>query len=216
MTIGLPRRDTYVAHGYTLADIYNLAVHAVRTDHWRADLEFPERVAAAWSAIATALCSSDTAPHRNELAHVGREASADVIDQNMRHRGIDKRAATFGESRVNFERFWTRLPGAPLEERVVDGVSLQQIWPLLKPTYQDALMALATYEDYAEAAKVMGLRYGAFCRRVRLGRLEFLRLWHEGEKPSAVWGRDKRQGRDNTGRTAVRVLARRSRLGGVA
>lgn len=216
MIAGLPRNETYIAHGYTLADIHTLSVYAVRTDHWRADLEFSDRVAGAWSAIATTLCGSDTPPHRNELIRVAREASSDVIDQNMRHRGIDKRGATFGESRVNFERFWTRLPGTPLEDRVVDGVSLQQIWPLLKPGYQDALMALATYGDYAEAAKVMGLRYHTFCQRVRLARLEFLRLWHEGEKPSAVWGKDKRRGRDNTGRTAVRVMARRSRAAGAA
>lgn len=115
MIAGLPRNETYIAHGYTLADIHTLSVYAVRTDHWRADLEFSDRVAGAWSAIATTLCGSDTPPHRNELIRVAREASSDVIDQNMRHRGIDKRGATFGESRVNFERFWTRLPGAPLE-----------------------------------------------------------------------------------------------------
>jgi hypothetical protein len=214
--LGFPRTTTLIAHGYTLADIYDLAVHAVLTDHWRSDINRVERVSAAWSAVAAALCSADEPPHRRELVLLAREASEDVIAQDMKHRGVDKRGATFGEQRVSFERFWFSLPSSGTEDRVVDAVTLQQIWPQLKPAWQEAFLALAAHGDYADAAGSLGLAYGTFCARVRHGRMAFLRLWHEGEQPSSVWGRDKRQGRDNTGRTAVRVLARRARMAGAA
>jgi hypothetical protein len=208
--VKLPRAATHIAHEYTLSDVYDLAVYCVRTDHWRASIEWNERVEAAWSAIALALVESEDAPSRRELIFIGRDASADVIDSNMRHRGVDKRSASFGETRVNFGRYWTRLPRTPLEDRVIDDLAMSQIWPRLRPELQEALIALATHNDYAIAARSMGLKYYTFCARVRRARTQFLRHWHEGETPSAVWGRDKLQGRD-TGSTAVRVMAKRRR-----
>jgi hypothetical protein len=98
-----------------------------------------------------------------------------------------------------------------VEDRIVDAISLSQIWPRLTAVQQEALIALATCDDYAAAAQGLGLAYYTFCARVRHARLTFLRYWHEGEQSSTVWGRDKRKGRENTGRTAVRVLHRRER-----
>jgi hypothetical protein len=207
---GLPRSATHIAHGYAASDVYDLAVYAVRTDHWRPSLEWVERVEAAWSAIACALVEADQPPHRGELVIIGRDASADVIDGNMRHRGVDKRGATFGEVRTSFDRFWFRLPGTPLADRVVEDLALIQIWPRLNEDLQEALVTLAVHGDYSVAAEALGLKYYTFCARVRRARIDFLRHWHEGETPSTTWGNDKRQGRD-TGRTAVRVLAQRRR-----
>lgn len=209
---GLPRSATPVAHGYSAADIYDLAVLAVRTDRWRPTLLWAERVEAAWSAIACALVEEQNLPSRRDLVIIARDASADVIDGNMRHRGIDKRAATFGERRVNFDRYWFRLPGTPLADRVVDDVALSQIWPCLAPGMQEALIALVVHGDYAVAAESLGLKYYTFCARVRHARLAFLRYWHEGEVPSSIWGRDKLRGRGSSGRTAVRVHARSAKL----
>lgn len=47
--------------GYTAADVYDLAVYAVRTDHWRSTLEWADRVAAAWSAVALVLADQAAA-----------------------------------------------------------------------------------------------------------------------------------------------------------
>lgn len=208
----ITRDSTHVAYGYTMGDLYDIAVYAVRTDFVRPGIEWDERVAAAWSAVATELFLCENPPQRNQLVMAGRAASSDVIDQNMRHHGRDKRASKLGETRVNFERFWTHLPGASIDDRVVDRVSLAQIWPRLDEPHRHALFALAIHGDYAVAAEWLGLRYYTFCARVRSGRIAFLRLWHEGESPSSVWGSDRRKGRDNTGRTAVRVHARSASL----
>ncbi len=210
MIFGLPRSDLHIAHGYTLADVYDLAARAVRTDYWRPSIAWTERVEAAWSAISSALLEAEEPPRRAALIIIARDASNDVIASDMRHHGIDTRSATFGESRANFERYWRTLARTPLEDRVVDGLAIFQIWVRLKPDLQDALVALASHGDYSAAADAMGLGYYAFCARVSRARKQFLRLWHDGEAPSRVWGNDKRQGRD-TGKTAVRVLAQRRR-----
>jgi hypothetical protein len=206
---GLPRSATLVAHGYTAADMYDIARYAVLTDRVRASVLFDDRIEAAWSAIAGVLMESDEPPRRHELVFLAREASNEVTGANMRHHGIDKRAATFGEQRLNFDRYWFRFPGSTLEDRVVDEVAVGQIWPTIRLDQQQALLALSVHEDYAVAAKTLGLNYNTFCQRVRKARLAFFRHWHEGEAPSDMWGRDKRRGRGNTGRTAVRVHARR-------
>jgi hypothetical protein len=195
-------------HGYTPADLYELARYAVTTDRWRPSINWDERVDAAYCAMTEAVWTSNDVVPRRELVFVGRNASAEVVRDDMRHHGLDKRGARFGEERVNFARFWTDLPGCAVEDRVVDRVSLSQIWVRLKPTYQEALVALATWRDYSKAASTLGLEYHAFCARVRHARTQFLRLWHEGEQPSKLWGRDKLRGRD-CGRSAVRVHRRR-------
>lgn len=55
---------------------------------------------------------------------------------------------------------------------------------------------------------------GAFCARVRHGRLRFLRYWHEGETPSRLWGSDRRGNhvqRSGNG-TVMGILRRRLKL----
>lgn len=53
-------------------------------------------------------------------------------------------------------------------------------------------MALAVHEDYAAAAKALGVSPNAFNLSVARGRTHFFRLWHEGEKPARIWGADIR------------------------
>lgn len=200
----------YERHGYTPNDLYELAKHAVVTDHIRPSINWGERVDAAYCAMTEAVWSSVEPVSARELVFIGRAASSNVIAEDMRHHGVDKRAGRFGEERVNFARFWVDLPGDSTEDRIVNRTSLAQIWPLLKPNHQEALTALAVYGDYQRAADALGLRYYTFCARVRHGRLTFLSHWHEGEMPSTTWGNDRRRGRE-TSRTAVRVLAHRRR-----
>ena len=51
-------------------------------------------------------------------------------------------------------------------------------------------MALATYNDYQRAAEALGKPYHSFVGTVSTARKQFLRLWHEHETPSEVWGRE--------------------------
>lgn len=200
-----------VRHGYTANELHRLASYAVQTDHWRPSINYEERVDAAYCAMVELVLTSDEPPRTRELVYAGREASGDIVDAQMRHHGRDKRGGTLGEERVNFARYWLQLTDDPAHDKTVDRVAMMQIWPLLADAHRDALLALAATGDYQRAADGLGLRYYTFCSRVRKARLHFLRLWHEGEMPSVMWGRDKLRGRTNTGQTAVRVLAKRER-----
>ncbi|UGT65282.1 hypothetical protein LTT66_18100 [Nocardia gipuzkoensis] len=107
-----------------------------------------------------------------------------------------------------FHAYWTRRSIGAVDEPVVERVALAQIWPRLKPDYQEALQALAAYEDYAEAAAALGLRYHTFCTRVRHARNRFDELWMEGETPRKRW-RDKRVWTPGGKRASLSVHIRR-------
>lgn len=95
-----------------------------------------------------------------------------------------------------FERYWLDVaaPADSPEEKVTERLALAQIWPCLRPVNREALAALAAHEDYQRAAESLGISYKAFKSRISEGRREFLALWHDGEKPSRPWIRDRRAG----------------------
>lgn len=211
MTVATPRADRL--HGLTVQDIQGLARQAAWTDFSRSHYSMAERIDAALHAITVLLCTSEQRPRRNELLYTGQQASSRLIESEMRHHGIpaDNPNREYGVVRQAFARFWSPLPSDPLEDRVVDRVSVRQIWDRLHPGQRDALLALATIGDYAVAADSLGLTYKNFCAQVRKGRSRFLEFWHEGESPSRPWGHDRRDGRPASGRTAMRNVRRRER-----
>jgi hypothetical protein len=75
---------------------------------------------------------------------------------------------------------------------VIERVALWQIWAMLRPLHQMALLALAAHGDYARAAQATGHTYASFTGLISSARAEFLALWHEGEAPSRIWATDKR------------------------
>jgi hypothetical protein len=59
--------------------------------------------------------------------------------------------------------------------------------------HQTVLIALAAHGDYQHAATALDKPYATFVTQIHLARKQFLRLWHQGEQPSGVWGRDRRK-----------------------
>lgn len=180
-------------HGYSMQAIHDLAVLAVRSGRGSSsDIDWSERVAAAASAIAIALCEADEPPTVKDLIRCAWRASDHVIADWMHHHGLDLRGHRRGEPGAHFARYWAHEPRDSAESRIVEGIALEQIWELLTPTGQEALTALALHGTYDEAAKSLGLSYFGLCSRLNRTRTVALRLWYEGETPPAWRGHDQR------------------------
>jgi len=94
-------------------------------------------------------------------------------------------------------------------------MALAQIWPRIPAHQQEALHALAAHGDYQAAADALGLKYHTFCKRIKLAREQFLRLWLEGETPRRGW-RDRRRSTPETQLHSVSQYIRKRRRAGVA
>ncbi len=160
-----------------------------------------DRLEVVWSAIAEALYASEAAPTKRALFRAGVQAMSRYDNDEVHHHGMathGERSSGFG-SAPSFWVYWCPTTSPSPEDGVVDRVALAQIWPRLSADQRRVLLALAAFDDYAAAANALGLTYYAFCARVREARLRFLALWHEGESPSRIWGRDRRIGSRNVG-----------------
>jgi hypothetical protein len=198
-------------HGYTLADLHDIARHAVATDWSHHASDYLDRYDIAWSAVAEHLYAVDQAPTRRDLLHHARYALHADTQTDMRHRGVSHHT---NDTAVNAVRYWMLFQITPSHETaVVDRQALWQIWPCLADADRAALTALAAHDDYARAANALGMKYYTFCAAVRRARLRFLRLWHDGEQPSELWGRDRRAAaggqRAESPTTAARMIGRR-------
>jgi hypothetical protein len=75
------------------------------------------------------------------------------------------------------------------------------------------IVALARHGTYDKAAASLGRPRKTFVTYLWAARKEFLRLWHEGEQPSRIWGHDffgiEGYERDET--ITVRTLRQRKR-----
>ncbi|HEV2931178.1 MAG TPA: hypothetical protein VGW74_21055 [Propionibacteriaceae bacterium] len=210
--------DALLRHGYSLADAHQLARLAVHTDRSHSNRDYVERLDVAFGGIVEHLYAAEMPPHRSELVERGRSALRDDKQGEMRFRGVSHHTMA---PMPHFWRYWWFLTGpVPSPEgRIVDRLSLWQVWPTLRPDEQEALLALAVHEDYQRAADALGLRYNTFAKRVRSGRLRFLRELLGGETPR-TWGHDRRAGRRGeraaSQRTAAQKLHRRHQMRGTA
>jgi hypothetical protein len=211
-------RDMELRHGYTIVSLQNLARRAVFDSRWQF-LPFHEKYDIAWSAIAEELYANDEPPHVHELIRFGEKAIRQYVDDlghtHGRYIGGHHELPP-GSAMPRFEKYWwthaahTNSP----EERIIDMTALRQIWPRLNGVHQVVLMALATHGDYESAAAALGKSYKTFVTQIYTARKQFLRLWHEGEKPSGVWGHDRRKRskpRDSDQRSVTVVTIRRRR-----
>ena len=197
--------DTEVRHGYTLADLHQLAKVSVNVAYGQS-MDYRDRYDAAWHAIAELLCSADQPPTRLELKNAGVRAVDRIVENDQRHRGFNRRDPEAGLPR--FERYWAlgRVTPSP-EDAIVDRIALAQIWPRLSATHQRILLAYATYSDHALAAAAIDRNIRTYGSHLRHARAAYRALWHEHEIPSAMWG----QSRVRPGsRSATRVVAYRT------
>jgi hypothetical protein len=195
--------EPVLAHGYTVADVDALARKAARASRW-AFPWFAERHDLAWFAIIEHLLTTDQTPEFWSLVNHGENAITAHVEREGRCRGVylaDSRVPV-GTSMPRFWRYWTSAsqPIRSPEDAVVELAALAQIWPRLTPSRQRVLLALATHDDYQQAADSLGKPYHSFVSTISTARKQFLRLWHQHETPRASWGRDRRN-HDSTQRT---------------
>lgn len=191
VTLAVPPRAGPL-HGYTLADIGDLARRVVSNNrHWWPAGDRADQHDTAWHGIAERLCSAAEAPSRLDLMEAGRHAlSRDVRDQ-MRHHGARTDGTNNG---AGFARYWgwAAFSFPSPETGVTERVALTQILAALTPRQREAVTALAVQGDYVLAAQALGIRPQTFRSLLGRARKDYLALWHEGEVPSRPWGTDRR------------------------
>lgn len=176
--------------GYTLNDLERLASKAVRYDasggFWRGAY-WRDRLETAWSGIAEHLYAADAPPSERDLVRAGLDALTRAVYELRGHHGIR-------DNQRAFEVYWLESAGVvgSHEPRVVERLTLRQIWPRLSDKHQQVLHALAVYGDHQPAAQALGMSASLWSVHLSKARRSFLRLWHHGETPSRVWGLDRR------------------------
>jgi DNA-directed RNA polymerase specialized sigma24 family protein len=203
-------------HGYTLDHLHHIARRAVSASLARA-MDYTDRLEAAWSGVIEHLYTSEERPSSLSLIQAGETAISRMIRTEHHHHGYAGRDSYAGpESAWNYQRYWWSTPAPSPENRVVELVSLWQIWGQLSDKQREVLAALAAHGDYQAAADALGITLGTFHVHVSKARKAFYALWHQGEEPSRVWGTDRRVGRRDATepakakrRAATRAVARR-------
>jgi hypothetical protein len=176
--------------GYTLAALDEMARVAVWGGSWSWVPDYRESFEAARSAIAERLYASREPPARGELVAAGIAGVGELIRADRRHRGRSRDHEQ--DHSPSFERYWQVFarPTPGPEERIVEQAALRQIMAALPYGYRTTLITLADHGDYDRAAAALGISRRAFTSRVSDARQAFRRLWHEGEQPSPMWGRE--------------------------
>lgn len=191
------RRDPM--HGYTLADLDNMASGVVvHNMGWWPAGDRADQKALAWEGIAEHLCAADGQPSRGELMEAGRRALAREVRDSQRHHGA-RRDTTNDGSAFGSYWGWHSCPVPSPEGTVTDRVALTQILAALTRRQVQAFEALATCEDYVLAAQMLGVKPQTFRALIGRARTEFYGLWHEGEEPSRPYRADRRVTRRETG-----------------
>lgn len=186
--------DLEVKYGYTLRDLHQMTAAAMKADRSMA-MDYAERRDIAWSAIALALCEAPHWPKRSELIQAGWQAIYRAVRDEYREYGYADRAWDAGFATApRFVKFWFSGPTPSHEDRIVDSIAASQVLDALTPTYRDAVVALAVYDDYQVAAEAMRLQRSAFSVRISTARRQMHARWFEGETPRKVRTTDRRVG----------------------
>jgi hypothetical protein len=195
-----PAHDVELRHGYTLAQLNALSVWIVMHDRYCSFADVDERLEVVWHAIAEHLYTAAEAPATGDLILAGRRAIRDYVHKDAQFRGYNFASA---DTRKGYVRYWNSAGPAGPEERVTESLALSQIWPHLKQSQRDLIVALAEQEDYGLAAQAMGQPRRDYANNLRYARIAFRKLWHEGETPSKQWGADRRPGTGDRWRQSV-------------
>lgn len=203
-----------LAHGYTVADLDTMATKAASTSLWRVPY-FAERRDLAWYAIAEHLLTTTEPSEFWDLVHHGSNAITAHVEQQGRYRGVylARNGVPMGTAMPRFWKYWISAsqPTQSPEDAIVEVTALAQIWPRLTRAHQAVLTALATYDDYEQAAASLDKTYRSFVSTLSLARKQFLRLWHQHETPRPAWGRDIRTNHRAQNHQSVTVVTIRRR-----
>jgi hypothetical protein len=176
-----------------------------------------DRYDLAVSAIAEFLMTADDRPGREDLVTVGARAITRDVTVRLKLEGYDCNRPADGQepNMANFCVFWWQLFGhvGSHENGIVETIALSQILPRLKPVHRDVILALARHGTYDKAAASLGRPRSTFVTYLWAARKEFLKLWHEDEVASRIWGHDffGIEGYDHTDAITVRTLRQRKR-----
>ncbi|MFF9787119.1 hypothetical protein [Streptomyces nigrescens] len=191
-----PAPDTsapdHVAHGYTMRDLDRAARTACAADR-SLSADMTTRYDTAWSAIAEHLCAAETPPGWNELTRVGWQAIYADVKAVRRMYGVDSTGRS-GEvaSAPRFVAYWTHVPTDVAGEGLIERIAVHQVLATLPEHQRQAVVALATQDDYQKAADSLGIKYGTLTARIRLGRRGFRELWFAPETAPPTKGTDRR------------------------
>lgn len=192
-------REQEVRHGYTITDLHQLTVAAIKADRSMA-MDYADRRDIAWSAIAEALCAAEEPPRRGDLIRAGWQAIYNAVREEYRQHGYADRAWDSGYATApRFLQFWFPTVVRSHEDRIVERIAVHQILDTLTPTYRDAIIALAVHDDYRRAAEGLNLKDSAFRLRLSNARQKLLTEWFEGETPRRVYAVDRRVGSHDKG-----------------
>ncbi|MET7795734.1 hypothetical protein [Streptomyces decoyicus] len=182
----------HVAHGYTMRDLDRAARAACTADRSLSS-NVSLRYDLAWSAIAEHLVTADQPPAWNELVRVGWQAIYQDVKAVRRLYGVDStgRSGEVG-SAPRFIAYWTHVPTDAVGDGIVERIAVHQVLATLPEHQRQAVVALATQDDYQRAADSLGLKYGTLTARIRLGRRGFRALWFAPETAPPTKGTDRR------------------------
>lgn len=188
--------DAVLPYGYSVDDVDGMARKAAFA--WgRTTPPFDERVDIARFAIVEHLLTSAEIADFHGLVNLGDAAIKKAVEINAYHRGeyTSGRGVAAGTPKVSFWRYWNSAsaPALSPEEAIVDALALVQIWPRLTSNDHRVITALAAHDDYEVAANSLGVTTRSLRAYLSGARSRFLRLWHEHEKPSQMWGHDRRK-----------------------
>lgn len=193
-------------HGYNLADLERLTRMAL-TRNWGTGYDYRTRYETAWFGVVERLYTApdDEPPTPKDLVFAGQDAISRFAMDEMRHHGR-AHGKDLSTQRPRFAAFWEQrgCTGDPAG-RVIERTALWQIWEHLTDAQRRSITALAAHGDLQTAADALGKTYATFASEVSSARKRFFQLWHEHEKPSRVWGADRRVYR----RGQHRVIERR-------
>lgn len=182
----------HVAHGYTMRDLDRAARTACTADRSLSS-NISLRYDLAWSAIAEHLVTADQPPTWNDLVRVGWQAIYADVKAVRRLYGVDSTGRS-GEvaSAPRFAAYWTHVPTDTAGEGIVERLAVHQVLATLPEYQRQAVVALATQDDYQRAADSLGIKYGTLTARIRLGRRGFRELWFAPETAPPTKGTDRR------------------------
>ncbi|MFF7411584.1 sigma-70 RNA polymerase sigma factor region 4 domain-containing protein [Streptomyces lydicus] len=182
----------HVAHGYTMRDLDRAARAACTADRSLSS-NVSLRYDLAWSAIAEHLVTADQPPAWNELVRVGWQAIYQDVKAVRRLYGVDSTGRS-GEvaSAPRFVAYWTHMPTDTAGEGLIERIAVHQVLATLPEHQRQAVVALATQDDYQKAADSLGLKYKTLTARIRHGRRAFRTLWFSPETAPPTKGTDRR------------------------